>query len=94
VAIEFFYYYYFNCRWISLPSGSGTTRSHNTQVTLITTPKQNTTDKTSQTIKNTIRAVNTMQIQLINITINTITIKITEPTTKEEPKNEMNRSEI
>jgi hypothetical protein len=45
-----------------LPGGSDTTVRHNTQITHI--PQNNTSDKTAQTLKDTLHTMNTMQLQL------------------------------
>jgi hypothetical protein len=48
---------------VVLPSGTGTTTGHNTQITH-TTLKQNTAHKTTQTIKDPLHTMNRIQIQL------------------------------
>jgi hypothetical protein len=58
---------YLNCKWV-LPGGSGTTIRHNTQITHITQithhTQTNTAHKTTQTIKETLHTMNTMQMHL------------------------------
>jgi hypothetical protein len=62
----------------AISCGSDTTIRHSTPIAHVTqnnTPRSNeTAHKTKQTIKDTLYTMNTMQIQLINITVNTITI--------------------
>jgi hypothetical protein len=63
---------------LSLPCGGGTTIRYNRHTTHHakehTALKQNTAHKTMQTREDTLHTVNTMQMHVINITINTIAI--------------------